>query len=356
MSKFWQGRRVLITGVCGTVGQEVLRQVLEAGADHVVGIDNHESGLFFLRQSYDTAAPVDLRLADIRDRESLTSAMQDVEIVLHTAAYKHVDLCERSPRAAINTNILGSQNVIDVAAARGIERVLFTSSDKAVNPTSVMGTSKLMCERLFTAASDRAGANGTIFASVRFGNVLGSSGSVIPLFTQQIAAGGPVTLTDPAMTRFIMTLRQAVAHVMDSCVLSQGGEVFVTKMPVVRIDDLAKVMIGVLAPRFGHAPDAIAIREIGMRPGEKLYEELMSEEEVRRTMEAENFFIIQPALRGPDQPARSYPGIIAEGGRPYRSADEETMAGDTLRAYLVDNDLLSDRRAAAAEAEAEAAE
>lgn len=344
MSDFWRGRSVLVTGVCGTVGQEVLRQLLEAGAAHVVGVDNHESGLFFLRQSYEQSAPVDLRLADICDRESLTSAMRNVDTVLHTAAYKHVDLCERSPRAAINTNILGSQNVIDVAAAHGIERVLFTSSDKAVNPTSVMGTSKLMCERLFTAASDRAGANGTVFASVRFGNVLGSSGSVIPLFTQQIAAGGPVTLTDGDMTRFIMTLSEAVSHVMDSCDLAHGGEVFVTKMPVVRIDDLAQVMIQVLAPRFGHDPAKVAIREIGMRPGEKLYEELMSDEEVRRTTEAESFFIIQPALRRPDAPARDYPDIVAQGGRPYRSADETPLSRDGLETYLRDNELLSERR------------
>lgn len=224
---------------------------------------------------------------------------------------------------------------------------MFTSSDKAVNPTSVMGTSKLMCERLFTASSHR-GTNGTVLASVRFGNVLGSSGSVIPLFTQQIAAGGPVTLTDPAMTRFIMTLQEAVAHVMGSCTLAQGGEVFVTKMPVVRIADLASVMIDELAPRFGHRPEDVAIREVGMRPGEKLYEELMSGEEVRRTTEAQSFFIVQPALRRYDEKPRSYPGVVGPCERPYHSDAEPAMSPDALRDYLRNylrnNALLKDRR------------
>jgi len=153
-----------------------------------------------------------------------------------------VILCEESPRDAIQTNILGTQNVIDAAQANRVKRVLFTSSDKAVNPTNVMGTSKLMGERLMTAANaQRQGESDPLFSCTRFGNILGSRGSVIPLFKRQIGAGGPVTLTDPAMTRFIMTLEEAVQLVMDSVFLARGGEVFVTKMPVVRIARLTPI-------------------------------------------------------------------------------------------------------------------
>ena len=193
-------------------------------------------------------ASVQFQLGDVRDRDKLVQAMRGIDIVLHTAALKHVILCEQSPRDAVQTNIQGVQNLIDAATVNQVERVLFTSSDKAVNPTNVMGTSKLMGERLMTAANAHRRAGGPIFASTRFGNVLGSRGSVIPLFMRQISRGGPVTLTDPEMTRFIMTLREAVHLVMESTFLARGGEVFVTKMPIARIQDLAKVMVKTLAP------------------------------------------------------------------------------------------------------------
>jgi FlaA1/EpsC-like NDP-sugar epimerase len=207
-----------------------------------------------------------------------------------------VFLCEESPFAAIHTNILGTQNIIDAAMNAGVERLLLTSSDKAVNPTNVMGTSKLMAERLVTAANARARGNDQIFVSTRFGNVLGSRGSVIPLFLHQIRMGGPVTLTSSQMTRFIMTMEEAVNLVMDSLFLARGGEVFVTKMPVIRIRDLAEVMIEELAAEYGYRPSDIRIDVIGPRPGEKMYEELISEEEIQRSIELPKYFVIRPAI------------------------------------------------------------
>jgi FlaA1/EpsC-like NDP-sugar epimerase len=290
----WQGKSVLITGVCGTVGRELLRQVSRLGPRRVVGLDNNETELFFLGEEYAEARDVHLFLCDVRDRDGLVAKMAGTDIVLHTAALKHVLQCERSPRDALQTNVIGTQNVIDAAQACRVGRVLFTSSDKAVNPTNVMGTSKLMCERLMTAANAQRHAGDPIFASTRFGNVLGSRGSVVPLFVRQIASGGPVTLTDPAMTRFIMTLQEACGLVMESVHAAQGGEVFVMKMPAVRIEDLAHVLIARLAPR-GRAID---VRTIGVKPGEKIYEELLSEEEVRRTVETRNFYVVLPAFKG----------------------------------------------------------
>ena len=218
-SSFWKGKSVLITGVSGTVGGEVLRQLIGESPSEIIGIDNNESELFFLTEEYRERDNVKLFLGDIRDPEKLIRKSRGVDCIIHTAALKHVILCEQTPRDPVQTNILGTQNVIDAALANGVERVIFTSSDKAVNPTNVMGTTKLMGERLITAANAHRRNGGALFSSTRFGNVLGSRGSVMPLFRRQIAAGGPVTLTELEMTRFIMTLSDAVKLVMNSAPL-----------------------------------------------------------------------------------------------------------------------------------------
>jgi FlaA1/EpsC-like NDP-sugar epimerase len=338
----WRGRRVLVTGVCGTVGRELLRQVVEQEPEQVVGLDNNESELFFLMEEYRDRPNVKVFLGDTRDRDSLLQAMRGIQIVLHSAALKHVILCEQSPRDAVQTNILGVQNVIDAATANNVERVLFTSSDKAVNPTNVMGTSKLMGERLMTAANAMRRGEGPIFASTRFGNVLGSRGSVIPLFRRQIAQGGPVTLTDPRMTRFIMTLHEAVRLVMESTFLARGGEVFITKMPVARISDLAAVMIEQLAECYGYRPEDIEIKIIGSKPGEKLYEELMNDEETRRTVELPNYFVVTPAFKSVYENIEySYPQMTRQGvDRPYNSAVETALDRAALASYLREHGLL----------------
>ena len=344
---FWSNKRVFVTGVCGTVGHELLRQLLTTGVEEVIGIDHNESDLFFLEQHYQQADNVRLYLGDIRDRDQLIDRMRGIDIVLHSAAFKHVGLCERSPRDAIATNILGTENVIEAAIANCVSRVLFTSSDKAVNPTNVMGTSKLMGERLMTSANARRRIGGTLFASTRFGNVLGSRGSVIPIFRRQIAQGGPVTLTDPEMTRFIMTLEEAVRLVMDSATLARGGEVFVTKMPVARIEDLARVMINVLGPQHGHNPAAIEVQQIGAKPGEKLYEELMNEEEVRRTVELSRYFTVKPAFRADYQDIiYDYPGEDAQPcSKAYNSSVEPAMSYDDLHRYMTESGLLAQEAA-----------
>lgn len=339
----WSGRRVLVTGVCGTVGQEILRQLLEEEPAEIIGIDNNESELFFVEQTYrQRFQGFRVSLGDVRDAAALHRTMEGVDTVLHAAALKHVHLCEQSPRDAIQTNIIGVQNVIDAAEANGVERVIFTSSDKAVNPTSVMGTSKLMGERLMTAADLRRRGAPPLFASTRFGNVLGSRGSVIPLFHRQIRAGGPVTLTDRAMTRFIMTLSQAVRLTMDSVFLARGGEVFVTKMPVVRIEDLASVMVEALAQRYGFDPAAIDIQEVGPKPGEKLYEELLNEEEVRRAVELDRYFVINPAVPPifGEHFEIAHPEARGPVTRAYNSANETPMSREALAAYIGEHGLL----------------
>jgi len=338
----WHNKRVLITGVCGTVGRELLRQVIGRQPAEIIGLDNNESELFFLAEEYRQSPHVHLFLGDMRNRDTLVARTRGIDVILHSAALKHVILCEQSPRDAVQTNILGTQNVIDAALANGIERVLFTSSDKAVNPTNVMGTSKLMGERLLTAANAFRRGDGPIFASTRFGNVLGSRGSVIPLFKRQIARGGPVRLTDDRMTRFIMTLEAAVRLVTNSTFLARGGEVFVTKMSAIRISDLAQVMVDELAPRYGFAPEDVAIQVIGVKAGEKLYEELINEEEVRRTLELPDYFAVLPAFKSVYATIEyGYPGAShrpVDGA--YNSSGVAPLSRAALRAYLLEHRLL----------------
>jgi FlaA1/EpsC-like NDP-sugar epimerase len=308
----------------------------------LIGLDNNESELFFLEQKYSDYTNAHFFLADVRDASKLANKCKGVDIVFHTAAFKHVILCERSPFEAVQTNIQGVQNIIEAARACSIKKVIFTSSDKAVNPTNVMGTSKLMGERIMTAANSNMSEKGPVFASTRFGNVLGSRGSVIPIFKEQIRHGGPVTLTDPDMTRFIMSISEATRLVIDSAVIALGGEVFVTKMPVIRIQDLARVMIDELAPGFGHHPEDIQIKIIGSKPGEKLYEELMSMEETRRTLELELYFAVLPAFRSIYRDIDyQYPNLVSDKvTNPYNSANETSLTPESLRTFLISNNLM----------------
>lgn len=339
---FFADKRVLVTGCCGTVGSELTRQLLhDYHAAEVIGIDNNESELFFLEQRF-LGNDGYFCLADVRDYHKLARKMSGVDVVFHTAALKHVILCERSPFEAVQTNILGIQNIIRAASEAKVKIVLFTSTDKAVNPTNVMGTSKLMGERLMTAANSNKRGNGPIFSSTRFGNVLGSRGSVIPIFREQIRNGGPVTLTDSEMTRFIMSISQAVRLVLDSAVIANGGEVFVTKMPVIRIHDLAQVMIQELAPKYGHDPKSIQVKTIGTKPGEKQYEELMTLEEVRRAVELPRYFAVKPAFSSLyGKIDYLYPEIVNNKvERAYNSANDKPLSRDELKDFLYENALI----------------
>jgi len=268
--------------------------------------------------------------------------MQGIDIVFHTAAFKHVIFCERSPFEAVQTNIMGVQNIIAAAIDQKVERVIFTSSDKAVNPTNVMGTSKLMGERLMTAANSNLKGTGPIFSSTRFGNVLGSRGSVIPIFREQIKKGGPVTLTDSEMTRFIMSISDAVRLVIDSASLACGGEVFITKMKAIKIESLARVMIQKLAPNFGDRAEDIELKVIGVKPGEKMYEELLNQEETRRTLELTDYFVVLPAFKNLYRNIEyTYGDIISETvSQPYNSDNDPLLSAEDLAAFLVENQLI----------------
>ena len=330
---FLKNKNVAIIGCCGTVGSELINQlVLRHNPKSILGIDNNESKLFLQGLEFQKHENLSLTLTDIRHQEGLIENLRNIDIVFHAAALKHVALCEQSPREAVQTNIIGVQNLITAATINKVEKVILTSSDKAVNPTNVMGASKLMGERLFVAAN--AASTKTHFCATRFGNVIGSRGSVVPIFFDQIMRGGPVTLTSPDMTRFIMTIPQSAELVLNSAALCSGGEVLISKMRVVNIQDLANAMIELYAPKWGHDPAAIKLETIGVKPGEKEYEELLSSEEVRRSREYDDYFMVLPAFK-----YSSWAADHPNGGKPvfqvYTSHSETKQSIDEIKDFLV---------------------
>jgi UDP-N-acetylglucosamine 4,6-dehydratase len=222
-------------------------------------------------------------IGDVRDLNRLKRAMTDVDIVVHAAALKQVPACEYNPLEAVMTNVMGARNVIDASIDCGVTKVLALSTDKAVNPINLYGATKLVAEKLFVQANSYSGTKATRFSCVRYGNVVGSRGSVVPLFLQQKKAG-KITVTDPRMTRFWITLQSGVDFVIRNIERMTGGEIFVPKIPSMKIVDLAKAI----------APDC-KIESIGIRPGEKLHEVLVSEDDVRNTVEFDDMYVIQPA-------------------------------------------------------------
>jgi FlaA1/EpsC-like NDP-sugar epimerase len=345
MRKFYRNKIILITGAAGTVGQELVHQLIKFKPGELRLMDNNESELYFLSNVHRKTGMVNTYLGDVRDPQKLVNLTKGVDLIFHTAALKHVSLSEYNPFDAVQTNITGVKNVLQAAMHNNVPRMIFTSSDKAVNPTNVMGTSKLMGERIITAANIVNNNGRQVFSSVRFGNVLGSQGSVIPIFAEQILCGEPVTVTDERMTRFVMTIQEAAKFLMESAMVACGGEVLVTKMPVMRITNLARAMIDLLAPKAGRDPDKITIRYIGATPGEKLYEELMTQEESSRTKELPTMFAILPALRAFYRIIDYRYPVELPGGedqRPYISASQKPMTEAEIKTYLTLHGILED--------------
>ena len=270
---------VLVTGAGGSIGSEICRQIMRVGPKMLLLLGHGENSIYLINQELKNIykdGPIIPIIADIRDKQQLDQifTQYNPQVVFHAAAHKHVPLMEIQPMAAVLNNIYGTRNVADVAGRHGVERFVMISTDKAVNPTSVMGATKRVAEKVIISMND---TYDTKYITVRFGNVLGSRGSVIPLFKKQIEAGGPVTVTDPEMTRYFMTIPEASQLVLQAGAMGKGGEVFLLDMgEPVKIIDLARNMIRL----SGLEPDKdIHIKITGLRPGEKKYEELLTSEE-----------------------------------------------------------------------------
>jgi FlaA1/EpsC-like NDP-sugar epimerase len=290
----FKNKKILVTGGTGCIGSEIVKSILRYNPKVVRIFSNDEDGTFKMIQEIGANSNKRFLIGDIRDKERLITAMDEIDIVYHAAALKHVPLCEYNPFEAIKTNVLGTQNIIEAALENNVKKVINISTDKAVNPVNTMGATKLLSEKLITDANFYKGPRVTIFSSVRFGNVLFSRGSVIPLFEEQIRQKKMITITDPKMTRFMMSIENTLDLVFKATLIAKGGEIFILKMPVVKLGDLADVVIKKYSDKYQCDSTKIKKEVIGPRPGEKLFEELMTETEAEKAFETEDMLIIPP--------------------------------------------------------------
>jgi len=280
----WRDKVVLITGGTGSFGRKFVEVMLrEVKPAKLIIFSRDELKQHEMRTSGFDHPTLRYFIGDVRDESRLRRAMNGVHVVVHAAALKQVPACEYNPNEAILTNIIGGRNVIEAALDNGVERVMALSTDKAVNPVNLYGATKLAAEKLLVQSNAYAGGLATRFSCVRYGNVVGSRGSVVPIFLQQ-KASGKLTITDERMTRFWLTLEQGVRFVIRCVEKMHGGEVFVPKIPSMKIVDLARA----IAPHT-------SLEFVGIRPGEKLHEVLISEDESRSTVEMEDMFVVQPS-------------------------------------------------------------
>ncbi len=320
----WDDKTVLVTGGTGSFGRAFIRTLLQDYPPKKLIVFSRDE----LKQHEMRAAGFDgprLRyfIGDVRDEARLRRAMQGTDIVVHAAALKQVPACEYNPFEAILTNIMGAHNVVEAALDGGVERVMALSTDKAVNPVNLYGATKLAAEKLIVQSNAYAGGRGTRFSCVRYGNVVGSRGSVVPVFLRQ-RAQGTITLTDDRMTRFWLSLEQGVRFTIRCIEQMEGGEVFVPKIPSMRVAELAKAM----------APDS-RIEVIGIRAGEKLHEVLVSEDEARHTVELDEMFVVQPAQALWFGYAWSQRGrTLPEGFRYGSDSNDHWLTADEMRSLI----------------------
>lgn len=309
-----KGQAVLVTGGTGSFGNFIVYRLLQLGAREVRVLSRDEKKQYDMRVMHRGRTDLTFAIGDIRERDSVEAAMQGIDVVFQAAALKQVPTCEHFPLEAIRTNALGAENVVWAALRNGVKTVVAITTDKAVKPVNVMGMTKALQERVLARANLDTG---TRFVMVRYGNVLASRGSAIPLFREQIRKGGPVTITDARMTRFLMSLDHAVSIILAALVEARPGQTFVPRAPAARMVDVARAMIGARA---------VETRVIGVRPGEKIHEILVSEDEARRTWRQGDHLVIDAIL---PELASAPAGPVLQ--QEYSSADELIDAGAVAR-------------------------
>lgn len=311
-------KTILVTGGTGSFGKKFINKVLEYDVKKVIIFSRDELKQFEMAQTF-TDPRIRFFIGDVRDKDRLYLAFDGVDIVIHAAALKHVGACEYNPFEAIKTNIHGAQNVIEAAIDRGVEKVIALSTDKACSPVNLYGATKLASDKLFVAGNSYVGDKKTRFAVVRYGNVVGSRGSVVPFF-KNIKVTGTLPVTDERMTRFWITLDQGVQFVIDSLERMHGGEIFIPKIPSMKVMDLAKAI----------APDC-KIDVVGIRPGEKLHEAMITEDDARHTVEFDDYFVIQPEFPWWERKYVEGGKMLPEGFRYISDQNDDWLSVDQLR-------------------------
>ncbi|WP_342421417.1 SDR family NAD(P)-dependent oxidoreductase [Paenibacillus sp. FSL E2-0178] len=333
---FFRNKKILIIGGTGTIGKSIVKLILQDEPEVIRVFSRDEYKQFELQNELGGHPKLSFLIGDIRDYDRVLYAMQDMDYVFHTAAMKHVSFCENNPYEAVLTNIVGTYNVIKAANQQNVQKVVFTSTDKAIAPTNNYGATKLSAEKLISSAEYSRGSGTTVFCTVRFGNVMGSRGSVIPLFDKQVREGKAITVTDLSMTRFMMTLEQATRLTVQSLQLAKGGETFILKMPVIKLNDLAEIVAELASEKYGLHPSAVDIVEVGLKPGEKRYEELMTYEESLSAYELPDLYIVPSPFASPKayrKASRPKPGT-------YSSEGEIPLTKEQIRKLAIAQNLI----------------
>lgn len=341
MQNIFKGKTILVTGGTGSIGSEIVRQLLKKEPKTIRVFSRHEEGHHqLIHELAGHADKVRFIIGDIRDKERLALAIEGVDIVFHAAALKHVPLCEYNPFEAVKTNIVGTQNVIEAARAAKVKHVIGISTDKVAEPESVLGVSKLMAEKLFLATYFYKGNTETKFTCVRFGNVLGSRGSILSLIKSHVSKDQPIPITDVAMTRFFMTIPEAVKLVLDAAILGKGQEVFVLKMPAARLGDVVKSAISYYAPLFNKEAKSVRLSIIGKRTGEKMHEKLLANYEIPVALETETMYILTPNGRAFSEYNAVYPATpVRKSGKGFSSEFARKLSLKELRDRIEEADL-----------------
>lgn len=320
-------KKILVTGGTGSFGKYIIENLLKSDCAEIRVFSRDEKKQDDLRFKFKNNPKLRLVLGDVRDYKSVKNAMKDIDYVFHAAALKQVPSCEYNVFEAVKTNILGAQNIVNAALESNIKKVIAISTDKAVEAVNAMGMSKAIQEKIITSANLYRGKTKTIFCCVRYGNVLGSRGSVVPLFKKQIEKNEPLTLTDKRMTRFIFTLDEAMALVFKALELSVGGEIFIPKIPSHTVLVLAELMIDELDAKNKE------IKIVGIRPGEKIHETLVSPTESLRTLENDDLYIILPQIKLEDI-EKKYPNFMNNDVFRFSSEIAKKIDKDSLRELL----------------------
>ena len=279
LSREFKGKNILITGGTGSIGMGLAKQLAKYNPKEIRIFSNDENSIFEAKENLGANHIYKLMVGDVRDKDRLNLAIRNVDIVFHTAAMKHITICEDNPFDAVKTNVVGTSNILEASIIEEVEKFVFISTDKATNPTSTLGGSKLLAERLTLDAGTYAGKGKTKFAIVRFGNVLGSRGSVFQIFQNQIKMKKPLTVTDKRMTRFIMSISEAASMILKVTKILKDGEIYILKMPSIRIEDLAKGMLHVYGSRFPDYRNTSSLKITKPR-GERFHELLITNEEM----------------------------------------------------------------------------
>jgi UDP-N-acetylglucosamine 4,6-dehydratase len=322
---FMDGKSVLITGGTGSFGKAFVRRILDTTSVHrVVVFSRDELKQFEMAEQYPNEPRIRFFIGDVRDVDRLRRAFDGVDVVIHAAALKQVPAVEYNPIEAVRTNINGAENIINAALDRDVKRVIALSTDKASSPINLYGATKLVSDKLFVNGNAYVGGRPTRFSVVRYGNVVGSRGSVVPFF-KRMAPSGELPVTDERMTRFWITLPQGVQFVLDSLERMKGGEIFVPKIPSMRVMDLAKAM----------APQA-RIKLVGIRPGEKIHEEMISVDDARRTLDMGTHFVIQPEAEWWAKRGRLTGKTLPEGFHYSSDLNDQWLSPEELSAMVAD--------------------